>query len=281
MMVKPSKYRVLFLGNSHVAALYQGSLEIADEFDDIDLTFFAANSSLFNCLEMSEDQVFGVHDPELYSEKNLRFLDQGFGARQIDLKEFDHVVVVGRSSHEVDFLKQFESFRIDGVNERAPQANAPKRDLPYLSQAAFDAFCAEIARKRLPAPAWRNWSTPKVTFLPPPVPRADCPEADDRYGVWARFGANPEVGLAFLKLYRAHVARLYASHGISLLSPPDEVYDPCGLTRAEFGDDPERLHPRAGSFDNDDFHHMNTRYGVIVLRDILQTLQTSQQGAAP
>lgn len=280
-MISPPKYRVLFLGNSHVAALYQGWLEIAPEFKGINPSFFAANSSLFNSLEMSENRVFGVHDPKLYSRKNLRFLDQVFGERRIDLKMFDQIVVVGRSSHEVDFLSQFERFSIDGVGDGETGRDGPKGNVPYLSQAAFDAFCIEIAHKRLPDPCWWNWTAPKVAFLPPPVPRADCPETDDRYGAWARFGANPGIDLAFLKLYRAHVARLYANHGITLLSPPDEVYDPCGLTRAEFGDDPERLHPRAGAFDSDDFHHMNTRYGVIVLRDILQTLQTSGQGAAP
>lgn len=288
---------ILVLGNSHVAALRRGWLEISGEFPDTKLQFFAANSKLFNLMELSEDRVFGALSAtsrgwqastrmlgvslinrlvrglgrgrnegkqRRYSDHQLKFLDQVCRRRAVNLKRFDHVVLAGRNANEADFLRQFEPFSIDGVRERP--------GCPSLSQPAFESFCREIAMKRLVEPEWRNWDHPRLAFLPAPTPRADCPGDDPRYEVWARYGANPATGLDFLKTYRAQVEALYREHGVTLLSPPDEVYDESGLTRVEFGEDPMRLHPRGGTFGQSDFHHMNTEYGKIVLRHVLQQL---------
>lgn len=260
-MTKPQ--RVLILGNSHVASVRLGWAQVADQFPQCEMQFFAANSTLFNKLQLTSSHVFGAHKPALYSEKNLKFLDQVFGARTIDLKTFDHVMLVGRSSNEVDFLRQFAGFSIDGLCER------PER--PRLSQASFAAFASEVARKRLPDQDWHNWDAPKVSFLPSPVPQDNCPD-EGRYAEWAQFGADPAVGLDYLKAYRACVAQLYAECGITLLSPPDNVFAPSGLTKAEFGGEPTRLHPRAGVFKGDDYHHMSPEYGAIVLRHVLPML---------
>ncbi|RUS64840.1 hypothetical protein EGN72_02740 [Pseudorhodobacter sp. E13] len=286
---------VLFLGNSHVAALRRGWAQIAAEFSDWDIQFFAANSTLFNKMTLDDNRVFGAHEttgaspgdpaqlsaaegaqnanqqdsPQTeqetrYSKHELKFLDQVFGRHLVDLKSFDHVVLVGPNTNEVDFLRQFEPYSIDGIREDSTRS--------CLSQSAFAAFCTAIAAKRLPEQAWHNWATPRISVLPSPVPRADCPEATPRYSVWARYGADPLTGLSFLKAYRSHVAALYRAHGISLLSPPDAVYDESGLTRPEFGDEPTRLHPRAGVFEENDFHHMSPEYGKTVLRHVLEQL---------
>lgn len=261
---------ILILGNSHVAALRRGWTDISGSFPGLDMMFFAANSKLFNQLEMSSERVFGALDESRYSAHHLKFLDQVFGSRSIDLNRFDLVLIVGRNANEVDFLRQFEGYSIDGVCERD--------GLPRLSEDAFARFSYEIALKRLPDERWHNWDHPGLAFLPAPVPRADCPEGDRRYDVWARYGASPATGLAFLKTYRAHVAKLYRDYGITLLSPPDEVYDENGLTRVEFGEDPMRLHPRGGTFEQSDFHHMNAEYGKIVLRHVLQELGVAGAG---
>lgn len=258
------KTSILVLGNSHVAALRRAWADISKAFPEWEMQFFAANSKLFNQFEMDKTRVFGVHDESRYTPHQLKFLDQVFGRRTIDLKTPDIVLVVGRNSNEVDFQRQFEPYGIDGLCE------AP--DKPSLSYAAFSRFCHEIALKRLPDPMWHNWDEPRVAFLPAPIPCADCPEEDPRYDVWARYGADPLRGLAYLKTYRAHVEALYREYGITLLSPPDEVYDDSGLTRVEFGEAPIRLHPRAGEYEPSDFHHMNTDYGKVVLRHVLKTL---------
>lgn len=252
------------MGNSHIAALRRGWAALAGDAGAHDVRFFAANSKLFNALELNRDLVFGVHRADRYEAHQLKFLDQVFGQRKIDLKDFDDVVIVGRNSNEVDFLRQFEPYSIDGLRED------PAR--PALSQAAFARFCREIALKRLPDASWHGWDRPRLSFLPAPVPCADCPADDPRYAVWARFGADPVSGLGFLKQYRRHAAGLYGEHGMTLLSPPDDVQDANGLTRVSFGDEPARLHPRAGTFESSDFHHMGPRYGEIVLRHVLKVL---------
>lgn len=294
-----TKTSVLVLGNSHVAALRRGWTQVALDFPGWSLEFFAANSNLFNKMTLDEERVFGAHganrlsvrqhgwlsrvfglrvtnrlerwlrpgkdmDVVGYTAHQLKFLDQVFRRHLVDLKAFDHVILVGRNANEVDFLRQFEVYSIDGICERD--------DRPRLSKAAFSRFSYEIALKRLPDAMWHNWDHPRLAFLPAPVPRADCPGDDPRYDVWARYGANPATGLPFINAYRAHVATLYRDYGITLLSPPDAVYDDSGLTRVEFGDDSMRLHPRAGVYEQSDFHHMNAEYGKVVLRHILQQL---------
>jgi len=252
---------ILFAGNSHIAALRRGWSAVPDTSD---VQFFAANSKLFNALELDDDLIFGAHQADRYEPRQLKFLDQVFGRRLIDLKDFDDVVIVGRNSNEVDFLRQFEAYSIDGLCEDS--------DRPCLSQSAFARFSREIAQKRLPDAVWRGWDRPRLSFLPAPVPCANCPADDPRYDIWARYGADPARGLDFLKQYRRHAGKLYAEHGMTLLSPPDVVYDASGLTQTVFGDEPTRLDPRAGTFGASDFHHMGPRYGEIVLRHVLGAL---------
>ncbi len=292
--------KVLILGNSHVAAIRRGWTQIAGEFQSWHLEFFAGNSKLFNKMTLDENKVFGAHGTTRlsprqqtwltgmlgvrnvnrlerrlpldqdegsagYSAHQLKFLDQVFGRRTVDLRAFEIVILVGRNVNEVDFLRQFEPYSIDGLCEEAGK--------PSLSYSTFSRFCREIAMKRLPEPMWHGWDKPRVAILPPPIPCSDCPEDDPRYDIWARYGRDPLKGLPFLKTYRAHVEALYREYGLTLLTPPDEVYDDTGLTRPEFGEAPTRLHPRAGTFDESDFHHMGADYGAIVLRHVLRQLQ--------
>ena len=252
---------VLFLGNSHIAALRLAWNENRDIVNDWSVSFFAANSKLFNALEMDANKVFGVHREEAYSDEHLKFLKHVCGGYTVDLARFDHVVLVGRNTNEAHFLLQMEPYSIDGLREDPERAP--------LSSPAFDAFATEIARKRLPEDAWQGWDHPRLSLLPPPVPVTNCPEDEERYAPWARFAADPLSGPALLEAYRDRVAALFAAHGIELLAPPEAVLDASGLTRAEFGDQASRLHPRAGDFDDSDYHHMSPAYGKLVLEHVL------------
>lgn len=264
--------RVLVVGNSHVAAVRNGWKLIGPEFPGFQVKFFAANSTLYQQLEFDDDLTFGIHRPARYDPQQVEFLRKSFRRLTIDMKAFDVVLVVGQNSNEVDFLRQFEGFSIDGVRERP--------DLPRLSQTAFAEFCDEIARKRLPPAEWHNWDSPKLYFMPVPIPRADCPIDSERYGIWARYGRDADTGLAFLKRYRERVALVYRSIGIQPIDPPDTVYDPCGLTRTEFGNFANKLAGRRMVYEDDDYHHMNAKYGAVVLRHALNSLPAGTQGRA-
>ncbi|PIE15006.1 MAG: hypothetical protein CSA68_08585 [Rhodobacterales bacterium] len=265
--------KILIVGNSHVAAVRNGWKLIRKDSPDIRVKFFATNSTLYRQLSFDDKLCFGIHDPAQYSAHQVKFMQKTMRRLTIDMSGFDRVLMVGHNTNEVDFLRQFEGFSIDGV--------CPRPHLPRLSQAAFEAFCDEVIRRRLPAENWHNWTQPRLFCLPTPIPQADCPADHARYGVWARYGRDDFRGLAFLKQYRARVAKLYQQIGIEVIDPPDAIYEPCGLTRREFGQVANRLAGRRMTYAEDDFHHMNAKYGAIVLRHALQMIPPVEQAAQP
>ncbi len=273
---------VLFLGNSHIAALRVAWKRNRDLFKDWSVEFFAANANLFNALELDRRKVFGAHGTrkrqvarflqkigliqeneaeKIYSSQQLKSLDLVCGRRTVDLMRFDHVVLVGRNANEADCLLQMEPFSIDGLREDPERAP--------LSRSAFDTFATEIARKRLPDAAWLGWDHPRLSLLPAPRPLSGCPESETRYAPWARFEADPLSGPALLEAYRDRVAALYAENGLTLLTPPKTVLADTGLTRPEFGDPSLRLHPKSGDLGDSDYHHMSPAYGKLVLEHVL------------
>ena len=253
--------RLLIVGNSHVAALRMGWKKIEANHPDLQVTFFAANSTLFRQLEF-KGMKFGIHNTRKYKARYSKFLLETFGRLTVDMADFDAVVLVGQNTHEVDFLRQFERFSIDGIRERPGK--------PRLSEEAFFEFCTGIAQKRIPPSEWHHWEETRLFQLPPPVPCENCPENSETYAPWARYGADG-AGLDFLNLYRDKVRELYATLGITVLSPPPDVYADNGLTKIEFGNNAGKL-SGDDDYQETDFHHMNAEYGARVLAHVIEEI---------
>lgn len=253
--------KLLIVGNSHVAAMSQGWEMIASDFPDIEVSFYGANSTLFRLLAFQDGLNFGIHDRKDYKVRHATFIENMFGSLTVNMAEFDRVLVVGQNTNEVDYLRQFEGYSIDG--------RQPREGKPRLSESAFEAFCEGIAMKRMPAPGWQNWTDTKLHWLPVPIPREDCPLDSERYGVWARY-AEEGFGLPYLGAFRSKVREIYAKAGIEVLDPPAEIYAANGLTKAKFGKAPGKLQGTVTDYTDDDFHHMNGEYGAVILRDMLK-----------
>lgn len=124
--------RITLVGNSHVAALRRGW----DQGFDVDLQFFAANSTLYGQLELSSDKQFGMHELEKYHPRHVSFLKDHFGDVTVDLSSSDAVVLVGTGIRAKDFVRNLGRFSIDGLREID--------GLPPMSRDAFDSFAPAI-----------------------------------------------------------------------------------------------------------------------------------------
>lgn len=256
--------RITLVGNSHVAALRRGWDHIKDGFD-VDLQFFAANSTLYGQLELSKDKQFGMHDLKKYHPRHVSFLKDHFGDVTVDLSSSDAVVLVGTGIRAKDFVRNLSRFSIDGIRDI--------EGLPPMSREAFDSFAPSIYQKGPLPEYWMNWSGPRVYILVPPIPSVHCPIEDKRYKVWAQFGQTAQNNIGFLQHYHDIVRAELATQNVHLISQPWDILSENGLTRAQYHDGAKRLDETLEDY-ADDYHHMNPTYGAKVLRHVLQTVQT-------
>ncbi|WP_299930711.1 hypothetical protein [uncultured Pelagimonas sp.] len=254
------RIKVTIVGNSHVAALRRGWDLIQDDFD-VDLQFFAANSTLFGQLSLNEKKSFGMHDTTSFKPKHVDFLKSQFGKTAIDLAASDAVVVAGQGIREKDFIRNLAKFSVDNIREA--------EGLPLLSEDAFHDFAKAIIQKSNMFEKWANWDCSKVFLLPSPIPLDGCPEDKEIYRVWAQFSATPNRNVEFLERFHAIVAKELAEQSISLVSPPWSVLGENGLTRKEYGGNARRLDQSLNNYKND-YHHMEAEYGAVVMRHLLE-----------
>lgn len=259
-------------------------MQIQDSFPGVELSFFAANSSLFHELVLDQSGRFGIHDESKYKIRHARFLQNNFGSLTIDLKENDAVIMVGRNTRETDIISRFGTYAVDGVRDLP--------DRPRLSRAAFDDFARSIFETRRLGPEWRHWDQSHLFVLPPPAPRQAPPADMERYAPWAAFEKQAVNNIEFLNAYRDLVAKDLSDDGITLLHPPPEVVASTGLTLTQFSGNAEKLPAGTSAssrlkaavkgavsnnsdntlYPEDDFHHMNAQYGAIVLRHVLNNI---------
>lgn len=256
--------RLRVIGNSHVAAIRRGWSTIEAGHPGVSVDFFAAHSTLFDSLELDGDKRFGMHRPSHYKPQHRDFLTGLFGGLTTDLTDADAVLLVGQGIREKDFLRQMLPYSIDGLRE------VP--DSPRLLRPAFEAFADAIFERGMPGPEWRGWTMPRLYLLAPPIPVETAPGNDRRYRLWHRFGAEEGPKEALFDAYYSRVAAILARAGITLIIPPSGVLAANGLTRAEFREGAGRLDGALGAFE-DDYHHMNARYGALAFDHALERVE--------
>lgn len=257
--------KIQIVGTSHVAALRKGWEAISIRFPQVELGFFAANSTLFHLLELDSNLSFGIHDESKYLPRYAKFLRDGFGRIAVNLKESDAVVLVGKTTYEAEFLKNLGHYSVDGIRNLG--------SAPILSREAFNAFASAIYEKRRLAPEWRHWDSPKLFLTPPPAPSTKCPASNPRYASWAHFENQSMDNLSLLNAYREIVREKMLLDGVFALSPPSILVSPTGLTPSKYCAGAQKLPVgkglKAANYEESDFHHMNAEYGSLALEKIL------------
>ena len=259
--------KLAIVGTSHVAAIYKAWEQIAGDFPQLEIEFFAAPRDLFRHFELGQDGLFGILDRTLFTPKDIHLMMNTFGSLTVDLSQYDAVLHVGVMSQETNLMELLAGFSIDGFREVS--------DLPRMSRAAYDACVQGLAEKtRLPA-VWHNWNGPYLYTLPAPRVAETCMNNDHPdYIGWRAVVSTSEPALVVevLEDYSARMVADHAAHGICTFLPPSDVFAANGLTKAALSMGATSLSDDE-PYPDDNNRHMNVDYGKIVLDYVLKGLQ--------
>lgn len=259
--------KIAIIGTSHISSIVMAWRQISTDFPALEPTFFAAPGKNFRRLQINTNKRFGIIDRSLFAPTEIKLLENTFGSAAIDLDEFDAVIHVGHNTLETELASLIAEFSIDGLRENPEQ--------PLLSKDAYQYFTEALAEEAVLPENWRNWASPRLYVLPAPRVAESCSVSrSSDYAVWRALlsdaESKPVAGL--FQAYADLVRDRFAAHGIQTFAVPEGILAPSGLSHAKFTKDALRLLD-GHSYPSGDHKHMNADYGLIVLRNVCETVQ--------
>lgn len=273
--------KIAIIGKSHVAALKMASEAVSADYPDCELTFFAAPGPLFQKLELDPiNRVFGAVREGILTNKKLSLLRKLNKTDKIALDGFDAIVLAGLDVKENLNAQVLRRFTIDGTNHSKPRRR--------LSMPAYRAMIAEMVAEALPAPGWRNWEGPQILATPAPRVAENCVELDNTIIVppinvksWVplieRNLTQPEIFTIYIEGLREG----FAAAGITFVPNPDETYGKSGLTKVEFSRGAVNFRTIRNTGMDFDSKHMNSDFGALCLRNLLDVIEASPPSHSP
>ncbi len=267
--------KIAIIGKSHVAAIKSASKAVSADYPGCKLSFFAAPGPLFRKLELDPlNRVFGaIHETSLTDSKRslLRKINK---SDRIDLGGFNAIVLAGIDVKENLNAQILRRFSIDGTNHAKPRRR--------MSMSAYRAMMAEMVTGSLPAVGWRHWMGPQIFATPTPRVAENCVDVDNTIIVppinvksWVplvnRDLTRPESFTPYIEALREG----FAAEGITFVPNPDETYGKTGLTKADFARGAVNFRTIRNAGMDFDSKHMNTDFGAICLRNLLDVIEAS------
>ena len=247
--------RLLVVGTSHA-----GALKIAHDAepsvlsDGFDVDFFALPIPSFVRAQIRRNGEFALVDKGPHVARFKKTAMKLNGRTGVQLRDYDHVVVVGLGSIAPEYLNLAQEVSIDGLRETEGEFR--------LSLPAHHAFVTDMLER-----SWRRFDTtraPDVAFwqVAPPRPSGSTTAPD---------GVTKDERLRDVlddMLEANH--RIAQEKGLRPIPQPKETITSSGQTHARFATGARRL---SGEVRPDDFTHMNGEYGAHVLREISRHLR--------
>jgi hypothetical protein len=246
--------RIAIVGNSHVAALKMGWDLIENNYQHLDIVFFASVGKAAQDREL-KGKVFGFLKPKPAPNETI------FGnhsERSIDLAKFDHVLRVAEPKKESLLSVVLENTVVDGWPKDGREH--------HMSQTVFESLVEYTAQKQIVSTDWRNWSSPKVTICPAPYPDERCVnhERPARIARWRVLAKRPDEMLWLRKMYVEKHRAWTEKYNIGLLMQPEETIAKNGLTKKSYSEGSFRMD--ANEMETNEEHiHMNAEFGKLML----------------
>ncbi len=243
--------RLCIIGDSHAVALKAGWETMKDERPDWTLDFFAAQRALAQFLEVEDDRLVAMH------ERLRESYARSAGGKTAIEAGYDGYVVcgLGLSLHSVKAVYN---------RGRAP-GHAPRDDVPQVTREAFLAAVAEEQRMSLAVRTLdllRRISQAPAMLIANPLPSETASAL-----LWVNVKRNGDAQDLAEAFFEA-CALVAAARNAVFLQPPAETLADATSTRDEFSREAARMIPNQP----DDHHHMNGRYGAILLRAVFARL---------
>lgn len=254
---------VLIIGNSHIAAIKTGWDYLNGELASIITPTFAAargrGLEAFKC----EGTIFQP-TTEL-SRNELRFTSGGL--EYIDFNDYAAIVTAGLYFGRYRLVKNLSRHRTEELLPQKPPRYLISEEVQNLTieKVIRRGFCAKTAAQ------FRKATKAPIFAFEQPMPRQAVLIESNRKGKW-RFAKRLRQQIN--DIWSRETGKLREDYDFHVLNQPEATLTEDGLTLDEFGIGSTRL--REG-FDEEhrdnEFLHMNARYGALILRQLADKLQ--------
>lgn len=280
--------RLCVVGNSHIGAFKRAWRRIGDDFGDVSLTMFGAPGRRFGDLDVREGRVVAMS-----MDARASLVATG-GGDSIDLADHDALVIVGgntRLGAIASLLKTccppFMNAELAGRDgaadaERLDRLRSFYRD--HDAQPVSEALFRQFARAESAASntvrlleAMTRQSAIRLGHVATPFPSSALRSIEPEH-VICRI-ADLGFGPFFAELAWKALEDVLPA-GTLLVRPPGELLVGGMMTEQSFSQGSARLLDEGSEQREHDLHHMNDRYGEIMLRLMLEAMRTGGRPAA-
>lgn len=258
--------RLLFIGNSHLAAI-KTAWDAAPR-PGSDAEFFAAPQRTYLRMSLMSGNTFGL-PTEGESQRQRKIIAAANGKAAVSLADRDFIVLVGGFSAAEQVAQVLAECDVADLRETGAAS--------LLSEGLFASICTALAQNALPESAWHHRHDAKILLIPRPATCETCLASTyPAFQPWHKLAANPAGALQGFTAFDTALTNLMADKSLTYLPQPAATRTPSGLTAHAFlaeggGISPGEDHKRG------DHAHMNTAYGAACVTQILAWLQSQSQ----
>jgi len=255
--------RLLFLGNSHLAAVKLAWDQAAPP--GYETEFFGAPQRAWTRMAMLPGNQFGLTDATDF-KRQLEITEAANGKASTSLDDRDVIIMVGGFSAADPLAQLLADCDVPALRE----TGAPT----LLTEPLFAKACAHLAGACLPEPGWHNRTQTTVALMPRPATADSCLTSTyPPYQHWHRLAAQPAGLTDAFALYDTALAALMTTKGLTYIPQPPSTRTAVGLTPARY------LAEGGGTIKGEehrrgDHAHMNAAYGADCVAQIITWLQS-------
>lgn len=245
--------RILVLGSSHVGALRRADDAFRDRFPGVETEYFAVKAPMLRRGKVEG----GAFRPHIHNDEETGLLENLNGRTEVDLGQYDKVLVVGFRAHPLDIVPLFETHAMLGREGDGRR---------YRISAGFvGAWLDEMAADWAQDIEWRFGAAQSCVFTAGPYPAESLVERSDEIALAGRFKAFrdlPEADEVFDRWSLA-IETAAGRAGLGYLAQPADTLAGPYATRAQFAQGGTAADGEA--MDQGDHRHMNADFGLKIL----------------
>jgi hypothetical protein len=257
-----SDINILIVGSSHVAAVAAGWKHLSGDYPDAKVDFLAAPAPIFKTFETDADGRYGLHKTKGLHPSKLEVVKAVNGELTRKLADYSHVAVIGHGVGNNSILELMSECGVDQL--RSPPGPAA----PLISEAAFRAVCRDITVPRVSESLVTTFRGCKVLVVPVPV-RSErvLGRTESSSELAGALAAHPEGVRELYRVFCDVVTGCFAEKGLDFWPQPADTLSEFGFSAQAYTEGSLRLD---ADKTNEEFSHLNEKYGRVCMAGILR-----------
>jgi len=263
-----TRFRLLLLGNSHLASLKLGWDETANQYRGLECLFFGAPAAWTDHAILQAGSIHVTHKP--LAEKVAQISG---GVSSVRLADFDAICVVGMFFGFGYCMHELRRVHTHAIAPLRPNSQLVSR--ACLKQIMHDTLSTSPAfdwAKRI-----KQTSAKPVLLVPAPLSSETRLETDKFIRPIAKEFRTYIADI--FELYQSVIQSLVSVNHLILVEQPPHTVAFTGFTRAEFSRGSHRLLNNEKHRD-EDFTHMNEMFGIELLHEIVKAVDPANSATS-